>query len=64
MSETTSHTNRPATAEEELLDALHPDRARHDELGRTRSGESETAQEHASPREQAAAPIDLERVDE
>ena len=51
---------------EEILDALlHADRSHHDELGRT--GVTEVIGEppsHSSPREQAAAPIDLHNIDE
>ena len=54
-----------ATREEIVRALLHSDRAQHDELGRTRSPEvSEDASSHSSPREQAAAPIDLHNVDE
>jgi hypothetical protein len=47
---------------EEVIDAeLQPDRAHHDELGRTANG----VEEHApSPREQPSEPIDLRKVDE
>jgi hypothetical protein len=46
---------------EEIIDTLQPDRAHHDELGRT--------VDHAdgcepSPREQPAEPIDVDEVDE
>jgi hypothetical protein len=56
----------PATPEEvvlqELIDAeFQPDRAHHDELGRTANGDEEP---EVSPREQPAEAIDLERVDE
>ena len=47
---------------EEVIDAsLHPDRAHHDEIGRT-----EEPSEHTppSPREQPAEPIDIKKVDE
>ena len=58
--------DRPDTTREEVVRALlHSDRAQHDELGRTRSPElSEDPAYHSSPREQAAAPIDLHNVDE
>lgn len=55
---------------DEVVEALlHPDRAEHDELGRTRqpgSGDAKAGGGSAgtSPREQAAAPIDIEHVDE
>ncbi len=54
----------PITADEELLEevletSLQPDRAHHDELGRTNGEEHEP-----SPREQAPEPIDLDTVDE
>ena len=47
---------------EEVIDAsLQPDRAHHDELGRTANG----AEEHEPrPREQPPEPIDLGQVDE
>jgi hypothetical protein len=46
---------------EEVIDAeLQPDRAHHDELGRTANGE----ESEPSPREQPAEPIDLGKVDE
>ena len=54
------------TADEELLEevidtSLQPDRAHHDELGRTANG----VEEHEpSPREQPPEPIDLGQVDE
>jgi hypothetical protein len=50
------------TVLEEVIDAeLQPDRAHHDELGRTANG----LEEHASsPREQPSEPIDLRTVDE
>lgn len=47
---------------QEVIDAeLQPDRAHHDELGRTANGNEEP---EPSPREQPPEPIDLERVDE
>ena len=47
---------------EEVIDAeLQPDRAHHDELGRTANGVEES---EPSPREQPAEPIDLRKVDE
>jgi hypothetical protein len=62
----TSQTDRPDTTREEIVRALlHSDRAQHDELGRTWSTEtSEDSEYYSSPREQAAAPIDLHNVDE
>lgn len=60
------HTRHVATPDEailaEVIDAeLQPDRAHHDELGRTANG----AEEHEpSPREQPSEPIDLAKVDE
>ena len=47
---------------EEVIEAsLQPDRAHHDELGRTANG----VEEHEpSPREQPSEPIDLAHVDE
>lgn len=57
----------PVTAaDEELLEevidtSLQPDRAHHDELGRTANG----VEEHEpSPREQPGEPIDIGEVDE
>jgi hypothetical protein len=47
---------------EEVIDAeLQPDRAHHDELGRTANGAEEP---EPSPREQPPEPIDLSKVDE
>jgi len=62
----TSQPDRPDTTRDEVVRALlHSDRAHHDELGRTRSMQTtEARQYHSSPREQAAAPIDLHNVDE
>ena len=63
--DTRSH--RPDTTRDEVVRALlQPDRAQHDELGRTLSVDmnGEDAESHSSPREQAAAPIDLQNVDE
>jgi hypothetical protein len=45
---------------EEVIGSLQPDRAHHDELGRTANG----SEEEPSPREQPAEPIDLGNVDE
>lgn len=65
MPKLTSQPDRPDTLREEVVRALlHSDRAQHDELGRTRSMEMEDAHSCSSPREQAAAPIDLNNVDE
>ena len=66
MPKITTPSDRPDTTREEVVRALlHADRSQHDELGRSRSedfiGEP---QYHSSPREQAAAPIDLNNVDE
>jgi hypothetical protein len=53
------------TREEVVRALLHSDRAQHDELGRTPSTDmSGDSLYHSSPREQAAAPIDLHNVDE
>ena len=53
--------NSEAVLEEMLEASLHPDRAHHDELGRT----EESVEHHdASPREQAAGPLDVAHVDE
>jgi hypothetical protein len=46
---------------DEVLDTLQPDRAHHDELGRTVDQADEC---EPSPREQPAEPIDVEKVDE
>ena len=60
------HTPPVVIADEELLEevidtSLQPDRAHHDELGRTANG----VEEHEpSPREQPPEPIDLGNVDE
>jgi len=61
----TSHTGRTDPTREEVLRALlHADRAEHDELGRTRFLEAIDEPQDSSPREQGAAPIDLDNVDE
>jgi hypothetical protein len=62
----TTQPDRPETMREEVVRALlHSDRAQHDELGRTLSLDANGDPEsHSSPREQAAAPIDLHNVDE
>ena len=65
-----SQNDRLDTTREEVLEALlHADRAQHDELGRTGTREAggrteHEGEPHSSPREQAAAPIDLHNVDE
>ena len=66
MPKFTPQPDRPDTTREEVVRALlHSDRAQHDELGRTPSIEaSGDPPYHSSPREQAAAPIDLHNVDE
>lgn len=46
---------------EEVIDTLQPDRAHHDELGRTANG---VEVHEPSPREQPSEPIDLGKVDE
>ena len=46
---------------EEVIDTLQPDRAHHDELGRTANGREP---HEPSPREQPSEPIDLGKVDE
>lgn len=66
MPKLTTQPDRQDTTRDEVVRALlHSDRAQHDELGRTLSldinGDPES---HSSPREQAAAPIDLHNVDE
>lgn len=63
-SDTRSYPPDP-TRDEVLRALLQPDRAQHDELGRTLSLDMDGDPEsHSSPREQAAAPIDLQNVDE
>ena len=65
MPKLTRQPDRPDATREEVVRALlHADRAQHDELGRTRSVEFGDPPNHSSPREQAAAPIDLHNVDE
>ena len=66
MPKLTTQPDRLDTARDEVVRALlHSDRAQHDELGRTLSLDSNAdAESHSSPREQAAAPIDLHNVDE
>lgn len=52
----------PEAVVEEVIEAsLHPDRAHHDELGRTRGLEEDG---EPGPREQPAAPIDVAHTDE
>ena len=59
-----NHTDLSETALEEVIDtSLNPDRAHHDELGRTNEPRSDGEQE-ASPREQPAAPLDLTKTGE
>jgi hypothetical protein len=62
----TTQPDRPDATRDEVVRALlQPDRAQHDELGRTLSfGMDDDGESHSSPREQAAAPIDLHNVDE
>ena len=66
MPKLTSQPDRSDTTREEVVRALlHSDRAQHVELGRTLSfGMDDDGESHSSPREQAAAPIDLHNVDE
>ena len=66
MPKLTSQPDRPDATREEVVRALlHADRSHHDELGRTPSIDMDGDQDyHSSPREQAAAPIDLNNVDE
>jgi len=53
-----------SAAQREIIEALlQVDRARHDELGRVRPS-GETAPIPAGPREQPAAPVALDDVDE
>ena len=65
------HTHQVTEAEavlEQVIDTtLHTDRAHHDELGRTEEPcEPDNHPDEAlpSPRERAAEPIDIQRVDE
>ena len=59
-----NHTDQSETALEEVIEtSLNPDRAHHDELGRTNEPPSDGEQE-ASPREQPAAPLDISQTDE
>jgi hypothetical protein len=62
----TTQPDRPDATREEVVRALlHSDRAQHDELGRTPPIEvTDDSPYYSSPREQAAAPIDLHNVDE
>ena len=66
MPKLTSQPDRSDATREEIVRALlHSDRAQHDELGRTHSMDfNGDPPSHSSPREQAAAPIDLNNVDE
>ena len=66
MPKLTTQPDRTDTTRDEVVRALiHSDRAQHDELGRTLSLDIDgKAESHSSPREQAAAPIDLHNVDE
>ena len=53
------------TRDEVIRALLNPDRDEADELGRTPHGAGASDRPmHASPREQAAAPINLQKVDE
>ena len=57
----TRKTTESESVLEQLIDvSVQPDRAHHDELGRTRNG----TEQPASPREQPAAPIDVSKVGE
>ena len=59
-----NHIDESETALEEMIDAsLNPDRAHHDELGRTNEPLSDGEQD-ASPREQPAAPLDISQTGE
>ena len=67
MPKLTTQPDRPDPTRDEVVRALlQPDRAQHDELGRTLSLylNDDGGESHSSPREQAAAPIDLHNVDE
>ena len=62
-----AHVRGPAdeTRDEVTRALLDPDRHDADELGRTgEGGDSSEQVMHASPREQAAAPINIQKVDE
>jgi len=64
MSKPTSPTDeREATREEVISALLHPEQPEANELGQTAPGDDEPPL-HASPREQAAAPINVLKVDE
>ena len=52
------------TRDEVLRALLDPERDGADELGRTADGGAGEHPMHASPREQAAAPINIQKVDE
>lgn len=66
MPKFTTQPGRPDTTRDEVVHALlHADRSHHDELGRTRAPEIQAeAPYHSSPREQGAAPIGMDNVDE
>jgi hypothetical protein len=67
-SQSAAESESEATTREEMIDTLlHPDRAKHDELGRTEGGARHQAEQPSptpGPREQPAAPIDVSNVDE
>ena len=52
------------TRDEVIQALLDPERDGADELGRTADGGADEHPMHASPREQAAAPINIQKVDE
>ena len=57
----TRKTSESESVLEQLIDvSVQPDRAHHDELGRTRNG----TEQPASPREQPAGPLDVSKVGE
>jgi hypothetical protein len=65
MTSTPRDVRRDDSGHDETVEALlHPDRAHHDELGRTETAEGAVPHPRSSPREQGAAPIDLSKVDE
>lgn len=68
MPKSTRPIDPPDSTREEVMDAmLHADRAQHDELGRTIESADDSGNEEwslSSPREQGAAPLDLDNVDE
>jgi hypothetical protein len=59
-----NHTSEAETVLEEVIEAsLNPDRAHHDELGRTHDSAAD-GEQAASPREQPAVPLDVTQTGE